>query len=779
MSRGNLTLPEALAKAVEHHRAGRLDSAERIYRRILDAQPRHAASWNLLGMVHLQRGQLQDALEHAARAVGLDPTVAKFHANLGLVHKASGRLDEAVACYRRALELKPDDASALNDLGTVLQDQERPDEALDCYRRATELNPEIAEARHNLGNLLEQQGKLEEAVACYRRAATLNPALAETHTNLGRVLQRLGKLDDAVDVLRTAVALEPRSAAAFNNLGAALHDQRKLVEAAECYRRAIELAPGFSAAHNNLATLLQDQGQLDEAIDSYRLALQLDPNSAEAHYNLGEPLQIQGKLDEAIASYRQALAVRSDYLVALGALVHEMQHVCLWDGLEDLSRRAVELVEARATDSETDPLSPFSFVTLPTGTTAQQQLHCAQQWASQRLPVSTPRERSAPTVQAGATSKLVIGYLSADFRTHATASLVAELFERHDRSRFEIFGYSYSGQDNSPIRSRLEKAFDRFVDITDLSLAEAARRIAADGVQILVDLKGYTKGARSQILALRPAPIQVNYLGYPGTMGSPALDYILVDNFIVPSDQQPWFTEKLVHLPHCYQVNDSQRPIAQHTPSRQECELPAEGFVFASFNSSYKITPAVFDVWMRLLEAVDGSVLWLLATNRFVADNLRREAQARGVAAERLVFAPRLPSAEHLARHRLVDLFLDTLPVNAHTTASDALWAGCPLVTIAGQTFVSRVAGSVLRCAGLEDLIAWNLNEYEAIALRLATDPGYLAEVRARVEAARTQSPLFDAARFARNLERAFTTMWECHVAGSEPRAFRVEAERS
>ncbi len=324
------------------------------------------------------------------------------------------------------------------------------------------------------------------------------------------------------------------------------------------------------------------------------------------------------------------------------------------------------------------------------------------------------------------------------------------------------------------MRRRLIEGLDQFADLRNVSDAEAARRIAADGVDILVDLKGHTREARTQIFAYRPAPIQVNYLGYPGTMGAPFIDYILVDDFVVPADQQPFFTEKLVHLPGCYQVNDNQREISAHTPSHAECGLPDQGFVFCCFNNGYKITPAIFDAWMNLLKAVPGSVIWLLEINRLAPANLRREAEARGVAAQRLVFAPRQPLAEHLARHRAADLFLDCFPVNAHTTASDALWAGLPVLTIAGETFVSRVAGSLLRTIGLPELIMTSLEDYAAMALRLARDPALLGDLRARLAASRKTSPLFDGGRFARNLEQAYVSMWETHAAGEQPLAFAV-----
>ena len=328
-------------------------------------------------------------------------------------------------------------------------------------------------------------------------------------------------------------------------------------------------------------------------------------------------------------------------------------------------------------------------------------------------------------------SRIALGYLSADFRTHPVAQLIVETFERHDRARFAVHGYSYGRDDGTPFRRRLAGAFDRFIDLQEASLAEAVRQITADEVDILIDLTGYTRHARTAILAFRPAPIQVNYLGYPGTMGTATVDYILVNPFVVPPEQQPFFTEKLVHLPDCYQPNDGKREIASRAVSRVECGLPEKGFVFCSFNASYKIGPDVFETWMILLKAVPGSVLWLLEDNRFAPGNLRREAEARGVAASRLVFAPRLPLAEHLARHQAADLFLDTFPVNAHTTASEALWAGLPLLTIAGETFVSRVAGSLLRTVGLAELVTSCLDDYRAMALRLANDPGLLADLRA------------------------------------------------
>lgn len=372
--------------------------------------------------------------------------------------------------------------------------------------------------------------------------------------------------------------------------------------------------------------------------------------------------------------------------------------------------------------------------------------------------------------------KLRVGYLSTDFHRHATAYLIAELFELHDRARVEVCAYSYGPDDGSAIRRRLVGACDRFVEIAGASFEDAARCIYRDEIDILIDLKGYTRATRTEILALKPAPIQVSYLGYPGTMGADFIDYIITDRFISPPDQEPFFSEKFVYLPDCYQVNDRQRKIAEQTPTRTESGLPEDGVVFCCFNNTYKITPAVFDIWMRVLKGIPGSVLWLLEANGGSVVNLRREAKKRGVHPERLVFTPRMSMEKHLARFRIADLFLDTFPYNAHTTASDALWAGLPVLTCAGETFASRVAGSLLTAIGLPELITTSLADYEALALRLARSPARLAGLRKRLQKNRLTAPLFDSPRFTRHIESAYQMMWEVYLKGEAPHRMDVPA---
>lgn len=767
-------IPESMEIAVQHHRAGRLLEAETIYRQILAIDPSHVGAWHLLGVIAHQVGRYDVAVKCLRQAIHLNATEPALHNMLGVVLRAQGKLDEAVASYRRALDLKPDMADVHNNLGNACKDLGRLDEAVGSYRRAIELNPGAFQTYNSLGDVRQSQGNIDEAVASFQRAVEINPNYAEAHNNLGNALRKRGELDAAVASYQRALQLNSNIAETYNNLGTTRIDQGRLDAAIGCFQRAIQLKPDFAEAYYGLGTAWQHAGRFDDSAACAQRALELKPGFTDAHYALGTVWHELGKSVDAIACLQRALALKPDHVAALAVLVHAMQHACRWEGLTELSRRVSAALDGES-PAPAVPVPPFSFLSLATVTTSAQQLCCSRQWVDQELnKVQEIGRRQAATRPPSLKPKLTIGYLSADFHEHATAYLVTELLEKHDRERFTIIGYSFGPDDGSPIRKRIMNACEKFVELRDASFTDAAERITADAVDILVDLKGYTQFARSQILTLRPAPIQINYLGYPGTMGAHFMDYILVDDFVVPPDQQPYFTEKLVHLPGCYQVNDSQRPIAARTPSRDECGLPEKGFVFCCFNNSYKITPAVFDVWMAVLKEVPGSVLWLLKGNPNVPANLRREAEARGVPGERLVFAPRVALAEHLARHRLADLFLDTIPYNAHTTASDSLWVGCPVLTLAGETFASRVAGSLLRTIGLAELITTNLDEYRDLALRLARDPERLNALRARLDSNRRTSPLFDGGQFARNIESAFLTMREIYNSGEPPRGFAV-----
>ncbi|HJU15227.1 MAG TPA: tetratricopeptide repeat protein, partial [Stellaceae bacterium] len=590
------------------------------------------------------------------------------------------------------------------------------------------------------------------------------PDFAEAHNTLGDVLTALGRFGEAEACCREAVRLQPGYAEAYNNLGIALALLSRPQEAEACYREALRLKPGNATALKNLGLALFSLGRPDEAESCYREALRLEPGNAAVLKNFGNALFLQGKLSEAADAFERAAALEPDDADALATWAFIKQQMCDWSAHDEDEARFRAGLKAQALQATPS----VAFRLLGVSSTAEEQLACARRVAA-GLAAHEPAPFPIPPPRSG--ERIRLGYL---IRPHPTGHLIAGLIEHHDRRRFEVIGYCIGLDDGSGVRDRLAKAFDRFVDIVPMQDPDAARLIHADALDVLVDLSGFTPVGRPKIPAYRPAPIQVNYLGYPGTMGADFIDYILVDRFVVPPEQQSCFSERVVYLPDCYQSNDDKRAIAPATPARAECGLPEQGFVFCCFNDSYKLTPRFFDVWMRLLHAVPGSVLWLLEPNRLVASNLAREAEARGIASTRLVFAPRLPLPEHLARHRLADLFLDTLPYNAHTTASDALWAGLPVLTCAGDTFAGRVGGSLLQAVGLGELVTASLEDYEALALRLAGDAGMLTRLRARLAQNRQTFPLFDTERLTRNLEAAYLRMHQIRKAGGSPMAFSV-----
>jgi protein O-GlcNAc transferase len=621
------------------------------------------------------------------------------------------------------------------------------------------------------GNFLRFVGEPEAAIAMYRRSLEIEPDYLPALYNLGMMLHQTDRFEEAEESFRRVIAIDPCDVDALLHLGALLQRRMRLEEAAETFRLALRHAPDnphlwMRLGDVGLARFTHDS--VREAEKCFRKALELQPGLANVHFNLGHVHHFEGRLDEAVRSYQTALKLEPGKVAFAASLLTEMQQLCDWSRLGELS----ESQRRSALEHPEQPVQPFGLLSIPS--TPVEQLACAQNFA--RLlsgAAARERERLSFRFDRPPRERRRIGYLSAEFHAHATAYLAAELFELHDRSRYEVFAYSYGPDDGSAIRARLRRSFDRFVEVRLLPHAAAAAAIHADEVDILVDLKGYTVHARPEIVALRPAPIQVSYLGYPGTMGADFIDYIVGDRFVTPVERAGHFSESLVIMPDSYQVNDRRRQIGR-TPSRRDLELPDRGFVFCCFNQSYKILPDVFAAWMRMLEAVPGSVLWLLEWNRWAAQNLRSEASRHGVDPSRLVFAPSMPLAEHLGRLSAADLFLDTLPVNAHTSASDALWAGLPLLTCAGETFASRVAGSLLAAAGVPELITRSLGEYEALGLRLARAPSELAELRRRLSLGRDAAALFDTPRFVRNLETAYETMWRIHCSGSAPRLIEL-----
>lgn len=636
----------------------------------------------------------------------------------------------------------------------------RLQDAENIYRQLLAVQPRHPEVLHLMGVCAHQKGDHASAVKLIEAAVDIQPGHPAAHNSLGAVLLALGQPGEALAALQRAVDLSPDYAEAWTNRGIALGELRRSDEALASYDQALRLGYDSPLLHFNRARLLQLLGRLEEALGAYGLTLAQIPGYREAWHNLGVLQEKLGRLAEAQASYERAVQLEPEAPCTRGHLLFVRLRRGDWKGIDTLASTILRAIDAGQAAAEPFPV-------LAIDSSPQQQLRCAQAYAADKFPAGM----ALPVIPAPveAPTRLRLAYFSADFHDHATAHLIAEVFERHDRSRFELIAFSFGPPSDDPWRRRLVAAFDRFEEVGDLTDREIALRARALGVHVAVDLKGYTQDCRTGIFAHRAAPIQVNYLGYPGTLGVPWMDYLIADPVVVPATDRDLYAEKIVALPDCYQPNDSTKVIAGAVPSRAELGLPEDGFVFCCFNNNYKITPDVFALWMRLLTRVPGSVLWLLAAPPEAMQALRGEAVGHGIAAERLVFAERAPLAEHLARHARADLFLDTFHCNAHTTASDALWAGLPVLTRLGRAFPGRVAASLLTAAGLPELIAADAAEYEALAVAFAEDPVRLAGLRQRLAAQKGACALFDCERYTRKLEAAFEAMWRRHAAGEAP----------
>lgn len=824
-------MTELLARAVTLHQQGQLAEAEQLYRQILTQAPQHFDALHLSGLVAFQRGDPDSALRLIGQALTLNPNSAPAQANLGMILSALGRPAAALPCfdralalnpagiadwrrrgaalaalgrheesaesYRRGLALEPGHVGLLVDRGAALLELKRPGEAVGAFDRALMLKPDDVAALVNRGTALRMLGRAAEALASYDRALMLKPDDPVLLSNRGLVLADLGRPEEAIGDYDRALSVTPDHLESLINRGTALATQGRYEAALASYERAMSnhpqdaraaaargavllrlerpdaalasleralaLAPDHLEALNNRGTALAALGRWAAALASFERVAALVPEDAQALNNCGSALQALRRHEEAAQHFARLVEIAPDFPYAKGNLLASRLHCCDW-------REHQALVGATETAIGAGRPAADPFVVLSISGSAALQRRAAELYAADKYPSA-----AAPlwAVPRAAHDRLRIAYLSADFRDHPAGYLVAGLIEAHERSRYESIALSWGQPAADETRRRLESAFDRFIDVGSLSDRDAASRLSTLEPDIAVDLMGYTNSARPGILACRPAPMQLGLLGYPGTSGAAWLDYLIADAATVPASHIPHYTERLVMLPAPFLPPDTTRRLGRNAPTRAACGLPERGFVFCSFNNSYKIQPPVFEIWMRLLAQIEDSVLWLAAADPVSVRNLKASAAAAGVAADRLVFAPRLPDrTDHFARHGLADLMLDTFPYNAHVTAADALWSGLPLITCRGTSFAGRVAGSLLSSVSLAELIAATPAAYEALALDLARNPARLAAIRIKLQQCRPI--LSDIGRYCRQLESAYEAMWARHRRGDTPHGFAV-----
>jgi protein O-GlcNAc transferase len=658
----------------------------------------------------------------------MDSPQAEFRDALALHQR--GDLDAAERVYKSILRSQPKYFDAIFALGIVYLQREEFRAAEKQFLLAIKIDPNNSPLQNNFGSALLGLGRPQDALAAYDLALSINPQNIEAHYNRGNALAAMKRFEEAVASYDRSIALSPNNAQVHDNRGSALANLSRIEAALASFSRAIQLNPRNAKAYANRAGAYAQLKQYDKALEDYERAFACDPTL------------------DFVASNKFAMQM----------------HICQWDGYETEFPNILEGIRNGTLKAE-----PFTLLVFPS--TLEDQLKCAEQYTRDKAPAA-PRAHGQGRRYAH--DRIRIGYVSSDFHDHPVTHLIAGMLEAHDRSRFEIHGFSTAPVKDDKYRSRVVKACDAFVNAQAMGTEEFSRRIREAEIDILVDLNGHTTGARTDIFAARSAPVQVAHLGFPGTMGAEYIDYLIADRHLVPEAAERAYTEKIVCLPNSYQPNDSKRVISEKPVRREDFGLPPAGFVFCCFNNNFKVTPDIFTVWMRLLKAVDGSALWLYCDNRPAEENLKREAERHGVAAARLVFAKKLPLEEYRAQYRLADLFVDTLYYNAHTIGSDALWAGLPLITCTEKTFAGRVATSLLHAASLPELAVDSIGAYEKLAFRLATNPEMLGAIKSRLEKNRDKLPLFDTERYTRDLEAAYTQMRERSQKGKPPQSFEV-----
>jgi tetratricopeptide (TPR) repeat protein len=704
-------------------------------------------------------GDLASSLDNYQKCLKFGETSSELFFNIARTFDELKRFDEAIAHYDKALSLKPDYHEAWSNKGVVLYELKRYEEAIVHYDKVLALKPDYHEAWSNKGVTLYELKRYEEAIVHYDMALSLKPDYHEAWSNKGVTLYELKRYEEAIVHYDKALNLMPDYAEGWSNKGVISNELKRYDEAIAYYDKALSLKPNYHNAWNNKGVVLYELKRYEEAIVHYDMALSLKPDYHGAWGNKAVTLDEIKRYEEAITYYDKALSLNPSINWRYGDLVYTKMKICNWLDLGNFLKNIANRVMINEKVA-------IPFKLLPLIDDALLHKKSSEAFLQNKYPFN-PTLASIPKHLKK--QKIQIGYFSANFNNHAIGYLVAELFELHDKSQFELIGFSFGPKTKDVMRQRLEKSFDQFIECSDKSDIEIVQLSRDLSIDIAVDLMGFTKDFRTGIFANRGAPIQVNYLGYPGTMGADYMDYIIADRTLIPIESQAFYSEKVVYLPNTYQVNDRKRLISDKQFTRNELVLPAERFVFCCFNNNYKILPATFAGWIRILKAVDGSVLWLLQDNDLAVDNLKKEALKHGVDSCRLIFAERMPLSEHLARHRQADLFLDTFPYNAHTTASDALWAGLPVLTMMGQSFASRVAASLLNAIDLPELITSTQDEYEALAIELALNPQKLANIKYKLETNRLTTPLFDTPLFTRNIEAAYIKMMERYHADLKP----------
>jgi predicted O-linked N-acetylglucosamine transferase (SPINDLY family) len=775
-----ISVDKTLSKANSYVNKGDFEAAYQLYQKILTIFPNNKrAQKGFRDMRALQnppqqianqlikiynQGQFEMVATQALKILEQYPNSITICNILGAAYVQFGNSSKAINAFKKVVQLDPYDFETYNNMGITLYGQHKLEEAIDAFKHATSINKNYAEAYNNMGIALKDKGDLNEAVVSYKMALAARPNYVEAWNNMGIILHKQIKLEESINAYKKALAINPNYVEAWNNMGVVLHGQKKLDESLAAYKKALALNSSYADAHNNMGLIFKAQGKLDEALDSYKKALSFKPNYTDAYENISVVLEKQGQKDQVIENFVKLLTIKPNDESLRVRKLHEQSYICDWNGIREDSA----LIPKLGTTEQS--ISPFMILSLednPARHRLRSEINAKAQYTLKPLPII-----SKPSTKP---KRLRIGYFSADLIEHPVAYLIAKVFQKHNRENFEIYGYSINSRKESHLRERLVKSFDIFKDVQDMSDKDVALLARQDQIDIAIDLTGYMFNSRPEIFAHRAAPIQISYLGYPGTMGADFIDYIIADEVLIPPDMQQNYSEKIIFLPNSYIATDNTLKIAKETPSRLELGLPEEGFVFCAINNSYKYSVTEFEIWMRLLKNVDKSILWLLESNKWAKENLISECVLHGVDPKRLVFANKVGHDKYLAQFRQADLFIDTFIYNAGATACNALWAGLPVVTKSGKGYTARMATSILTAIGLPELITNTNKEYEELILELALNPKRLSILQEKLAKNRLTKPLFDSELFTQHLEKGYQQAYKRFFDGMPNQEIYVE----
>ena len=717
-------------QAFDLFRQGNIDKAKDISLNVLEKDPKNFNALQLLGIIDYQKKNFLNSAEMFKKSININPNHAESYNNYSLALSNLNKFEEAIASWNNAIKINPNYAEAFYNQGNAYLELKKFNSALESYNQAIKIKPDYKQAYNNRGNVLKDLRLLNEAIKSYNQAIKIKPINAEEYNNCGNIYLELKLLNEAV----------------------------------KYYNEAIKINPNYAEAHYNYGKVVNQLKGPREAIESYKKAIKINPNYAEAYNNLGNAYSELKLLNEAFKCYDQAIKINPNIDFLFGTLIQTKCALCDWDNFAKEQKQLENQIINN--NKSTTPFPTLSIFDSP-----KIQKMAAEKWVENEFPSTNILE---PINKRSPNKKIRIGYYSADFRNHAMSYLLVNLFEVHDKSKFELIAFSFGPETNDEIRNRISSAFDKFINVnlkSDKEIAQLSRDLKID---IAIDLMGFTEHNRFGIFVERCAPIQVNYLGYPGTIGSDCIDYLIADKVLILDKNKEFYSEKIIYLPNTYQVNDSTQEISKKTFNKKELGLPENSFVYCCFNQSYKISPSIFNVWMRILDSVDNSVIWLLSDNEISKKNLKKELNKKGININRIIFADRMPRPEHLARHKLADLFIDTFPYTAHTTASDALRSGLPLVTLKGQSFASRVASSLLTSIGLSELITENEEEYEELAIKLANNKPLLNDIRNKLNKNIITSPLFNTKVFSKNLEKSYLNIYKKFINNEKPENIEI-----